>query len=120
MKMYRQGDVLIVESERDLRYAKVETDNVLVYGEMTGHAHRAEGENVTVLATSRGKVIDARKAFRVVHEEHETIEIPEGFYRVVRQREYDEKAIRYVTLSIRAPMVLALAATTTRQWNRRH
>ena len=69
MKMYRQGDVLIVESERDLRYAKVETDNVLVYGEMTGHAHRAEGENVTVLATSRGKVIDARKAFRVVHEE---------------------------------------------------
>ncbi len=97
MKMYRQGDVLIVEAKRDMRNLKVQrsADNVLVYGEATGHAHRVEGDAV-IMETPSGKVIDAREKFRVVHEEHDTIEIPEGFYRVVRQREYDEKEIRYV------------------------
>ena len=96
MKMYRQGDVLIVEAERNLQNAKRQRDNVLVYGEATGHAHRVEGEAAIVMETPKGKAIDASKAFQVVHEEHDTIEIPEGFYRVIRQREYDEKAIRYV------------------------
>jgi len=98
-KMYRQGDVLIVEEKRTAASAisgKVQTDNVLVYGEATGHAHRVVGDDVHVRQTARGKVIDARSKFKVVHEEHDTIEIPEGFYRVVRQREYDEQEIRYV------------------------
>lgn len=96
MKMYRQGDVLIVESKREMRNMKVQRDNVLVYGEATGHAHRVEGDGAVVMEGSGGKVIDASKAFRVVHEEHDTIEIPEGFYRIIRQREYDEEQIRYV------------------------
>ena len=94
MKMYRQGDVLIVEAKRELR-GKVQTDTVLVYGEATGHAHRVEG-GATIMETPQGKVIDASKPFSVVHDEHDTIEIPEGFYRVIRQREYDEEQIRYV------------------------
>lgn len=99
MRMYRQGDVLIVEAVREMRGVKVQraVDNVLVYGETTGHAHRVEGDAVVIMNTAAGKTIDSPKPFRVVHEEHDTIEIPEGFYRVVRQREYDEKEIRYVT-----------------------
>ena len=98
MKMYRQGDVLIMEAKRDMRRVQVQraADNVLVYGEATGHAHRVEGDGATIMDTPEGKVIDAAKAFKVVHEEHDTIEIPEGYYRVVRQREYDEEQIRYV------------------------
>lgn len=98
MKMWRQGDVLIIEAKRDPRtqYQNA-SSNVLVYGEATGHAHRVEaGDGVAVLEWAGNKVIDAGTPFRVVHEEHATIEIPEGFYRVLRQREYDEKEIRYV------------------------
>lgn len=96
MKMYRQGDVLIIEAERRVTDGVLQKGNVLVYGEATGHAHRAIGDDVIILETPQGKVIQAAKAFEVVHDEHDTIEIPEGFYRVIRQREYDEKAIRYV------------------------
>ena len=96
MRMYRQGDVLIVEAKRDLRYARRASDNVLVYGEATGHAHRVDGDAAVVMDTPQGKVIDASASFRVIHEEHDTLDIPAGCYRVVRQREYDEQVIRHV------------------------
>lgn len=97
MKMYRQGDVLIVEAKRGPMRGQVKpaADNVLVYGEATGHAHRVEGD-VAIMDTPEGKTVEAAKPFRVVHEEHDTIEIPEGFYRIIRQREFDEEQIRYV------------------------
>lgn len=98
MKMYRQGDVLIVEAKRGPMRGQVKpaSDNVLVYGEATGHAHRVESDTAIIMDTPDGKTVDAPHGFRVVHEEHDTIEIPEGFYRIVRQREYDEEQIRYV------------------------
>lgn len=96
MKMYRQGDDMIVES-KPLLGTKAR-DKILVYGETTGHAHRVEGDAALVMDLKDGtKSIHATAPFALVHEEHDTIEIPEGFYRVVRQREYDEKEIRYVT-----------------------
>lgn len=94
MRMYRQGDVLIVESRHTL--GTKAPDKILVYGETTGHAHRVEGDALVMDLRDGSKVIQAAEPFKVVHEEHDTIEIPEGFYRVVRQREYDEKEIRYV------------------------
>ncbi len=93
--MWRQGDVLIIEATLDKRLAKAAPNKVLVYGEATGHSHRVQGD-ADVLDTPTGKIIEARAPFRVVHEEHATIEIPEGAYRVIRQREYDEEQIRYV------------------------
>jgi hypothetical protein len=98
MKMYRQGDVLIVEATayKTMRSVVVQPDNVLVHGELTGHAHRAVGDEVTVLESDEQKFVSAPKGFSLTHDEHDTIEIPEGFYRVVRQREYDEEEIRYV------------------------
>lgn len=97
MKMWRQGDVLIVASIEPPKSAKRAADNVLVYGEATGHAHRVESADAVVLDAPDGKFVKAPSGFRVVHEEHATIEIPEGTYRIIRQREYDEEAIRYVT-----------------------
>lgn len=95
-KMYRQGDVLIIEDLRPIgRAGQPAADKILVYGEATGHAHRVEGE-AAIFDTPTGKVIDAATAFKVVHEEHDTIEIPEGFYRVIRQREFDGDQIRTV------------------------
>lgn len=97
MKMWRQGDVLIMEASRPARLPESRaSDNVLVYGEATGHAHRVQGDTATVFDVGDIKEIDAPKGFSVVHEEHATIELPEGYYRVRRQREYDESEIRYV------------------------
>lgn len=96
MKMYRQGDVLIIEAAPAKGERIPATTNVLVYGEATGHAHRVQSESARVYDFGGGKEIDAPNGFALVHEEHATIEIPEGYYRVIRQREYDEGEIRYV------------------------
>jgi hypothetical protein len=92
--MYRQGDVLIVADRVPAQERQPVRDGVLVYGEATGHAHRVEGGAVFDVGGTR--FIEASSGARVVHEEHETIELPEGSYRIVRQREYDEGEIRYV------------------------
>lgn len=96
MKMYRQGDVLIIEATPGRGERAPASSNVLVYGEATGHAHRVQSESAKVYDAAGGKEVDAPKGFALVHEEHATIEIPEGYYRVIRQREYDEGQIRYV------------------------
>lgn len=99
MKMWRQGDVLIVEMDKlpENKMLKRIPDGVLLYGEATGHAHRVVGAGV--FDNNRGEriIMAPMGPFKVVHEEHDTIEIPEGYYRIVRQREFDEKQIRYVS-----------------------
>lgn len=96
MRMYRQGDVLILEAKPGRGERTVANDKILVYGESTGHAHRVQSDTATVYDAFGGKEVDAPNGFALVHEEHDTIEIPEGYYRVIRQREYDEGQIRYV------------------------
>lgn len=92
--MYRQGDVLIVKASIPKKAKKREGHNkILVHGELTGHSHR--------LASGEIYSLDGTLYFRsgnteLIHEEHDTIHIPEGEYRVIRQREYDEGEIRYV------------------------
>jgi len=98
MKMYRQGDVLILEIPASAAIrGKVTADRILVYGEATGHAHRIDSDVPVIMDSPQGKTISSVVPFRLVHDEHDTIEIPEGTYRVIRQREYDETEIRYVT-----------------------
>ena len=96
MKMWRQGDVLIMEAKRPREPLPRATSKVLVYGEATGHAHRVESDTAIIYGQGDVREIEAPHGFKVVHEEHDAIEIPEGYYRVRRQREYDEKEIRYV------------------------
>jgi len=103
--MYRQGDVLIVpidESEVPANLVPAPRDRgrmVLAYGEATGHAHVATGEGLTLLCLPddlESMFLHVRGYGRVSHEEHAAIPLPSGYYRVVRQREYEPGAIRYV------------------------
>lgn len=96
MKMYRQGDILILESEKP-RWGEMtpRLDKIVAYGEATGHKHEFDG-NVALLDNGNQMFADVRQAAKLVHDEHATIEIPEGFYRVVRQREFDGEHIRQV------------------------
>jgi hypothetical protein len=111
--IYRQGDVLLA------RVASLPADAVpvprdgdgrlvLAYGEATGHAHvvTAVDPSATVDAELLIRPDDQRdlevrflrveREARLVHDEHATIPLDPGVYRVVRQREYAPEAIRNV------------------------
>lgn len=89
MKIFRQGDVLVKEVNSLPFGLKKQANNVLVYGESTGHAHRLIGGDV--LTKGDTMYLNLLKKGKVVHEEHNTIELPVGKYIVIRQREYQNK-----------------------------
>jgi hypothetical protein len=98
--MIRQGDILLVPVyefpaavENNLRqtYVKRSSDGVIVAaGEVTGHHHRIRTNNVQMYRRNGLlflKVSNPEGA-QLTHEEHETLEVPPGKYRVDHQREY--------------------------------
>lgn len=87
-KMYRQGDLLLIEvGYRPPHIAHIQTD-ILMKGTVTGHHHRIQKgkicphEEDLIIA-----YVDAYPGCKLVHDEHATIELPEGIYEVRRQRE---------------------------------
>jgi hypothetical protein len=100
--MVRQGDVALVavnEIPADAEPVARDAQNrvVLAYGEVTGHAHALHESSVVMLRAANADVflrVTAPATLR--HEEHHSIEIPAGQYRVVRQREYSPKVVRVV------------------------
>lgn len=98
--MYRQGDVLITKITRadlpDITRV-VERENgrlILAHGEATGHAHAVKDGKAELLERPGDTEEDARYltvgrgGATVVHDEHDTIELPTGTYRIDRQREH--------------------------------
>jgi hypothetical protein len=89
--LWRQGDVYISDVPSIPEDAKELAHTVLADGEATGHRHRIKDVASAMLFESRGQLFIDVLADRtdVVHEEHGTIELKRGKYRVWRQREYD-------------------------------
>ena len=90
MKIFRQGDVLLRQVKELPKTAKRKGDKVLAYGEATGHKHQFTSEFAELYVDVGGK----QYAFLIEravleHEEHANIEVPEGTYEVVIQREFD-------------------------------
>ena len=119
MKIYRQGDVLIMavgaqevgeQIARDMSCKEDGGRVVLAYGEVTGHAHAIQSSAATLWekkvaeqvaeATTRALVADRilRLTAEVVlrHEEHDPIVLPAGDYIVRQQREYAPQELRNV------------------------
>lgn len=126
-KQYRPGDILFIKIDKlpDIKLKKRKS-NIILKGELSGHAHRLEGDvkilevaerianrliqgiwDGPVFKTYIGPttvepnnqvigyaVVDSPA--ELTHEEHPTITIPAGIYEIRRQREYDEKQIRFV------------------------
>jgi hypothetical protein len=89
--LWRQGDIYIESIHEIPQAAVVQPDLVLAEGEATGHRHRIEDPRSAILFDDRGQLylnITSSRA-RVVHDEHATIDLERGYYRVWRQREYD-------------------------------
>lgn len=114
MRIYRQGDVLLVAiNEIPANATKLERENgkaVLAHGEATGHHHAisAPEAELSAVATEGEQIITADQAAELyllvhgtdpvdlTHQEHATISVEPGAYRVVRQREYAPDEIRRV------------------------
>lgn len=100
--MYRHGDLLLVKSsERRVGWLKADDkfDGIILRGEMTGHAHRlSDPASATAFRDGTGNVmeLELHKSNSLVHEEHKEIVLPEGSYRVIRQREYEGEGWRNV------------------------
>ena len=102
-KIYRQGDVLVQEVDvlpADLVPAVSDERGriVLAEGEVTGHAHTLPARDVRVAGRDRDGVLflGLDDPCLLTHDEHDTITIPRGLYRVVRQREYTPDRVRPV------------------------
>lgn len=101
MKVYRQGDVLIVALSaipRDqIQYAGIPIDAVrvqpgphgllLAEGKATGHHHAIRSADAELFTADGVRFLRAVSACDLVHEEHGTITIPAGEYRVTGHHE---------------------------------
>lgn len=101
MENYRHGDVLIRKVSNKKHDMKLDESNILVEGEVTGHAHRVDNAKVyKTLGTKENNYLNgimeiAEKA-ALTHEEHKTIVFVPGTYKFYQQREYDEQEERVV------------------------
>jgi hypothetical protein len=120
MKMFRQGDVLIVETRKSASGDAIPREGnrvVLAHGEVTGHAHAIEDKACCLYVDDSSRISDADAATMIArlggglipdrllvcdqpvelkHEEHSTIKLPSGNYIVRIQREYSPGELRNV------------------------
>lgn len=93
--LFRHGDVLIEKVASIPKEAKRLRHRTLAHGELTGHSHQIQEKSQVALWQAGRELflqIEAKHA-TVVHQEHAAIEIPQGTYRVWRQREYTPERI---------------------------
>jgi len=99
---YRQGDVLIeriAQLPAEALEQKTGERIILARGEATGHHHSlAANESTALYAGPNNEMfLLVREGEALLeHQEHATITLPPGTYRVRRQREYSPEAIRNV------------------------
>lgn len=97
---YRQGDVLLMKVERLPEEAVLmESEKhrvVLAYGEVTGHAHAISTDVASIYSHNNERFLHVTPGAELVHEEHSTIILEPGVYKVVQQREYTPQELRYV------------------------
>src|SRR5262249_23245779 len=88
-KLWRQGDVLIQAVEAPPEGGIHMRDLVLAYGEVTGHSHRVETPDRAELWWLKDSLyLRVLAPTRIVHEEHQSIPLEPGVYRIWKQREY--------------------------------
>ncbi len=87
--MYRQGDILLIEIS-DFEPDHEQSDNVVAEGSITGHHHKLVNGKVYRQRRDWHGCIGYIHAFdgcQLVHDEHDTMDLPKGAYKVIKQRE---------------------------------
>ena len=97
----RQGDILFRGCKKpDLAKLKKKSDNILAFGEVTGHSHAVKSHAVGTYDSyvdEKGDIymFAGDKPIEVGHDEHNIITIPQGQWVCVsRQREYDVLSVQ--------------------------
>ncbi|MBE9049905.1 hypothetical protein IQ243_05695 [Nostocales cyanobacterium LEGE 11386] len=88
--LYRHGDVLIRRIATLPVGAQKRVGTTLAHGEVTGHSHRIQQSQAAQLwAQGNDLFLEIKEpSATLIHEEHRAIELPQGLYRVWKQREY--------------------------------
>jgi hypothetical protein len=97
MTQLQQGDVLLekigaIPHRKEAKLKRHVRGWVLAEGEATGHAHEVIGDGVEVYEHDGVLYLSAPNGGTVKHEEHKTITVPPGNYRVGIVQEYDHFA----------------------------
>lgn len=94
-KMYRHGDLMLVEiSEFPAKLKQLNT-TILAEGEATGHLHQFTGKvklyDVDEMTDSEvnARFVEILETSQLTHPEHKTLEIEQGKYKVIRENEFD-------------------------------
>ncbi|SRR5579885_509108 len=92
MVIIRHGDVILTPVERIPKgQRKPVKDNVLAYGEVTGHSHTlvAEPGAAELFTVGEGMYLAvSEEGVSLRHQEHAQLTIPRGDYSVTIKREY--------------------------------
>lgn len=92
MNMYRQGDLLFVElSGPPKGNRRVRRNGHILEGEVTGHVHAVadvEAAQVFDVGKNRYMTVSEKGGVAITHPEHDKLDLPKGYYRVRRQREF--------------------------------
>jgi len=106
-EQHRQGDVIMERidtiPEGLANHPREGGRLILAHGEVTGHAHAITEQQFAHMWTN-GKTdtvdeelfLKADVPLKVTHEEHGTIELGMGNWKITRQKEYSAEAIRRV------------------------
>lgn len=95
MQPIRQGDVILLPTQQ--MQGKKLSHLVLAEGEVTGHKHRISDGNAELYEHDRTFYLRVLSDTATLsHEEHKTIQIPQGSWMVRIQREYEPQGWRYV------------------------
>lgn len=107
MEQFRQGDVLLIKVNNIPKNVKVINDKIIAHGESSNHCHRVT-DNIDVLEYDGELFLQVNEKGKLEHvlvsnpdtwtQEHNPIELEKGYYKVIKQVEYDpyEKHIRNV------------------------
>ena len=101
----RQGDILLTKREPEEKVSfkgyKAKANGCVAEGEVTGHAHRLQVTSKHTLFENENDVLDMIVEVKdapaeITHEDHGTLNVPEGVWDVTHQTEYTPKGRRQV------------------------
>lgn len=84
--IYRHGDVVIKQVDDIKGEQKKVNSLVLAEGEVTGHKHVLSGQILESVFDGR-TFFELESPATLTHQEHDTLELPEGKYEYALQRE---------------------------------
>ena len=108
--MYRHGDLLITRINAVPQNAINISSKIIAEGEVSGHKHKLVGQATVRILPGReagttiiGRVesgdvsinripelyFSASEDVKLTHEEHKTLELPRGSYKVTKEREFN-------------------------------